>query len=156
MNEHIDEQLSALMDGELERDQTRFVLRRASADTALPLRWERYHVTRQVLRRQDVVVLRHGRIVADRATVELHPDDVIALMAGVEADTSARRQITRLRSLVDQLAEEEPSASIPLIVSALSTALGVEQMCVHLLDAAPGSGTSDASSDQAGPKSARE
>ena len=43
-----------------------------------------------------------------------------------------------MRSLVDQLAEEEPSASIPLIVSALSSALGVDQLCVHLLGPAPG------------------
>jgi signal transduction histidine kinase len=45
-----------------------------------------------------------------------------------------------LRSLVDQLAEEEPSASIPLIVSALSNALGVDQMCVHLLGPDRGQG----------------
>ncbi len=86
-----------------------------------------------------IVVLRHGRVAANRATVEMHPDDVVALMSGVDADTSARKQIRRLRSLVDQLAEEEPSASIPLIVSALSSALGVDQLCVHLL-ATPGDG----------------
>ena len=97
------------------------------------------HRIEQVFRIADrVVVLRHGRVAANRATAELHPDDVIALMAGVDADTSARRQIQRLRSLVDQLAEEEPSASIPLIVSALSSALGVDQLCVHLLGPAPG------------------
>ncbi|HEY6943433.1 sigma-E factor negative regulatory protein [Dokdonella sp.] len=60
MNEHIDEQLSALMDGELERDQTRFLLRRVATDQALPLRWERYHVARQTLRRQEIVPLRDG------------------------------------------------------------------------------------------------
>ncbi len=96
------------------------------------------HRIDQVFRLADrVVVMRHGRVVADRATVELHPDDVVALMAGIDADTSARRQIQRLRSLVDQLAEEEPSASIPLIVSALSSALGTDKMCVHLVDPGP-------------------
>jgi sigma-E factor negative regulatory protein RseA len=60
MNEQIDEQLSALVDGELERDQTRFLLRRVAADPALPLRWERYHVARQALRRQETFVLRPG------------------------------------------------------------------------------------------------
>jgi sigma-E factor negative regulatory protein RseA len=80
MNEHIDEQLSALMDGELERDQTRFVLRRASADTALPLRWERYHVTRQVLRRQDVVVLRHG--FADTVMARIESEAAVRPRAG--------------------------------------------------------------------------
>jgi signal transduction histidine kinase/ABC-type multidrug transport system ATPase subunit len=99
------------------------------------------HRIEQVFRLADrVVVMRHGRVAANRATLELHPDDVIALMAGVDADTTARQQIQRLRSLVDQLAEEEPSASIPLIVSALSSALGVDQMCVHLLDAGGGQG----------------
>lgn len=60
MNEQIDEQLSALVDGELERDQTRFLLRRVGVDPALPLRWERYHVARQALRRQETFVLRPG------------------------------------------------------------------------------------------------
>ncbi|NCT66286.1 MAG: sigma-E factor negative regulatory protein [Rhodanobacteraceae bacterium] len=57
MNEQIHEHLSALMDGELERDQTRFLLRRLATDQELPLRWARYHVVRETLRRQDTVVL---------------------------------------------------------------------------------------------------
>lgn len=57
MNEQIDERLSSLMDGELERDGVRFLLRSAAAD---PARWERYHVARQVLRRQELVALRPG------------------------------------------------------------------------------------------------
>jgi sigma-E factor negative regulatory protein RseA len=60
MNEQIDEQLSALVDGELGREQTRFLLRRVAADPALPVRWERYHVARQALRRQEIFVLRPG------------------------------------------------------------------------------------------------
>lgn len=60
MNKQIDEQLSALADGELERDQLRFLLRRVAVDPALPLRWERYHVARQALRRQETFVLRPG------------------------------------------------------------------------------------------------
>ena len=60
MNEQIDEQLSTLVDGELERDQTRFLLRRVASDPSLPLRWERYHVARQILRRQEIFVLRPG------------------------------------------------------------------------------------------------
>ena len=79
-----------------------------------------------------VVVLRHGRVVADRPTMELHPDDVVSLIAGIDAETTARKQMERLRSLVDQLAEVEPSASIPLIVSTLASAVGADQVCVHL------------------------
>ena len=57
MNEQIHEQLSALMDGELERDQARFLLKRAAADNALPQRWLRYHVARQALRRQEITIV---------------------------------------------------------------------------------------------------
>ncbi|MEO7064679.1 MAG: sigma-E factor negative regulatory protein [Dokdonella sp.] len=56
MNDQIHEQLSALMDGELERDQTRFLLKRINGDAELPLRWARYHVTRQTLRGQPLVL----------------------------------------------------------------------------------------------------
>lgn len=57
MNQQIHEHLSALMDGELERDQTRFLLRRLTNDHELPLRWARYHVVRETLRRQNTLVL---------------------------------------------------------------------------------------------------
>ncbi|MDR2013008.1 MAG: sigma-E factor negative regulatory protein [Rhodanobacter sp.] len=56
MNQQTHEQLSVLMDGELDRDQMRFLLKRIGSDAELPTRWARYHVTRQVLRRQDVVL----------------------------------------------------------------------------------------------------
>ena len=36
-------------------------------------------------------------------------------------------------SVVDQLAEAEPSSSLPVIVSAAARALGVDRLCVHLL-----------------------
>ncbi len=55
MNQTINEQLSALMDGELERDQTRFLLKRMDGDSDLSQRWARYHVVRQTLRRQEIV-----------------------------------------------------------------------------------------------------
>ena len=54
MNEQMHEQLSALMDGELEREPMRFLLRRLTDDAALAQRWTRYHVIRQTLRRQEV------------------------------------------------------------------------------------------------------
>ncbi len=93
------------------------------------------HRLDQVFRLVDrIAVLREGRIVAEVSPLEVHPDDVIALISGVESDSTARRQLHRLRSLVDQLAEVEPAASLPLIVSAMAEALGVDQLCVHLLD----------------------
>ncbi|HET9034323.1 MAG TPA: sigma-E factor negative regulatory protein [Dokdonella sp.] len=57
MSQQIPEQLSALMDGELARDETLFLMRRIGSDEGLVQRWAGYHVTRQVLRRQDVFVL---------------------------------------------------------------------------------------------------
>lgn len=58
MSQQIEEQLSAFADGELGRDETRFLLRRAASDVGLARRWTRYHVIRQALRRQEIVVLR--------------------------------------------------------------------------------------------------
>ncbi len=55
MNETANEQLSALMDGELPRDELRFLLRGLDGDARLALRWSRYHVARAVLQRQYVL-----------------------------------------------------------------------------------------------------
>jgi sigma-E factor negative regulatory protein RseA len=54
MNETANEQLSALMDGELPRDELRFLLRGLDGDARLAQRWSRYHVARAVLQRQYV------------------------------------------------------------------------------------------------------
>jgi signal transduction histidine kinase/ABC-type multidrug transport system ATPase subunit len=81
-----------------------------------------------------VVVLRDGRVVADVSPLEVHRDDIVALMSGIEMDSMARRQLQRLRSLVDQLSDVEPAASLPLIVSAMAAALDQEMLCVHLLE----------------------
>ena len=81
-----------------------------------------------------VVVVRDGRVVADVSPLEVHRDDIVALMSGIEMDSMARRQLQRLRSLVDQLSDVEPAASLPLIVSAMAAALDQEMLCVHLLE----------------------
>lgn len=70
MNQQIHEQLSALMDGELERDQTRFLLKRLATDHDLPQRWACYHVVRQTLRRQEMLVLPGGFAEAVMARLE--------------------------------------------------------------------------------------
>jgi ABC-type multidrug transport system ATPase subunit/signal transduction histidine kinase len=93
------------------------------------------HNLEQVFALADrIVVLRQGEVVGDVATSEVHPDDVVALITGASIDSAARKQLHQLRSLVDQLAEVQPSASLPLIVSALSAALGVDRLCVHLVE----------------------
>jgi signal transduction histidine kinase/ABC-type cobalamin/Fe3+-siderophores transport system ATPase subunit len=81
-----------------------------------------------------VVVLRDGRVVADVSPLEVRRDDIVALISGIEMDSMARRQLQRLRSLVDQLSDVEPAASLPLIVSAMAAALDQEMLCVHLLE----------------------
>lgn len=52
MNQSIQEQLSVLMDGELGRDETRFLLKRIGGDVESAARWSRYHLARETLRRQ--------------------------------------------------------------------------------------------------------
>lgn len=67
MNEQIREQLSALMDGELDGHQTRFLL--AGADADLVQRWSRYQFAAQVLRREGPRPLRAGFAEAVMAAV---------------------------------------------------------------------------------------
>ena len=58
INDRVGEQLSALMDGELSREELRFLLRRVDAEAPLAQRWSRYQLARAALRRQGVVQLR--------------------------------------------------------------------------------------------------
>jgi sigma-E factor negative regulatory protein RseA len=51
-------QLSALMDGELERDQARFLLRRVPGDAELSGCWQRWHVAGECLRGHGAAPLR--------------------------------------------------------------------------------------------------
>jgi signal transduction histidine kinase/ABC-type multidrug transport system ATPase subunit len=80
-----------------------------------------------------IVVLRHGRVVAEVMPAEVHPDDVVALISGQDADSSARRQLTRLHGLADRLVSADPSSSLSLILSALGAALDSERLCIHLV-----------------------
>jgi sigma-E factor negative regulatory protein RseA len=56
MSEALREQLSALMDGELPRDQARFLLRSLDADPQLAQSWTRYQLAGAVIRRQATFV----------------------------------------------------------------------------------------------------
>ena len=96
------------------------------------------HDTAQMFRLADrIVVLRHGRVVAEVLPSEVHPDDVVALISGQAVDSSARRQLTRLHRLTGRLVSTEPSSSLSLILSALGAALGSERLCIHLVDDSP-------------------
>jgi signal transduction histidine kinase/ABC-type multidrug transport system ATPase subunit len=81
-----------------------------------------------------ILVLHRGRVVADLVPAETHPEDLVALMSGHAPDATARRQLARLQSLVDELASAGPASSLPLIASALATALSVEAVCIHLIE----------------------
>jgi signal transduction histidine kinase/ABC-type branched-subunit amino acid transport system ATPase component len=92
------------------------------------------HDIDQMFRLADrIVVLRHGRVVADVLPEQVHPDDVVALVSGQQVDSSARGQLTRLHGLADRLVSADPSSSLSLILSALGAALGSERLCIHLL-----------------------
>jgi sigma-E factor negative regulatory protein RseA len=52
MNDATHEQLSALLDGELPRDELRFLLRRLDSDSTLARRWSRYQIVSAVLKRE--------------------------------------------------------------------------------------------------------
>jgi signal transduction histidine kinase/ABC-type branched-subunit amino acid transport system ATPase component len=82
-----------------------------------------------------IVVLRHGRVVAQIEPSGSHPDDVAALLAGGSVDGSARRQLTRLHGLADSLAVADPSSGLALIASALSAALNIDRSCVDVIHA---------------------
>ncbi|WP_440222762.1 sigma-E factor negative regulatory protein [Dokdonella sp. MW10] len=70
MSQQIQEQLSALMDGELQRDETMFLLRRVEGDRDLLARWSGYHVARQALRRQEILPLRADFAASIMAAIE--------------------------------------------------------------------------------------
>jgi signal transduction histidine kinase/ABC-type multidrug transport system ATPase subunit len=82
-----------------------------------------------------IVLLRHGRIVAEIHPQESHPDDVAALLAGGTVDGSARRQLTRLHGLADSLAVADPSSGLAMIAAALAAALGVDRGGVDVIQA---------------------
>ena len=56
MSQALREQLSALMDGELPKDQMRFLLRGMDADAQLAQSWSRYQLASAVIRRQVAFV----------------------------------------------------------------------------------------------------
>jgi signal transduction histidine kinase/ABC-type multidrug transport system ATPase subunit len=91
------------------------------------------HDISQMFRLADrIMVLRHGRLIAEVDPSEVHPDDVAALVSGQKVDSSARRQLTRLHGLTGRLVSSDPSSSLSLILSALGAALGSERLCIHL------------------------
>ncbi|WP_257385662.1 sigma-E factor negative regulatory protein [Tahibacter caeni] len=77
MNTEIKEQLSALMDGEVQRDAARFVLRAVDSDPALAADWTRFHIARDCLQRKPVLLADAGF--------------AAAVMARLDAETAPQR-----------------------------------------------------------------
>ncbi len=83
------EQLSALMDGELSRDQVRFLLRSVEAESDFARRWSSYHVISATLKREYVALPLRG-------------DFSSSLLARIDAESAAAttpRAYTALRWL---------------------------------------------------------
>ncbi|MBL8296934.1 MAG: sigma-E factor negative regulatory protein [Rhodanobacteraceae bacterium] len=70
MTTEIKQQLSALMDGEIERDAARFVLRAVETDSALAKDWSRFHLVRDCLQGRQVLVADAGFAAAVMARID--------------------------------------------------------------------------------------
>lgn len=115
MNDSIREQLSALSDGELASDSARFLLKRLDHDPELSETWERYHLIRDCLRRQNT----------------LAPADFASqVMAGIDADAapaSVQRAARAARSRLTQwLGGGAIAAAVAVAALMLSTRAPVD------------------------------
>lgn len=66
------ENLSCLMDGELDRDRQRFLLKRMANDPALTLTWRRFHLVRACLHKE----LAHPHCIAERVSAAIGQEEV--------------------------------------------------------------------------------
>lgn len=82
-----------------------------------------------------IMVLRHGGIVGIVDRPEAHPDDIVSMITGGDADTSANQQLNRLHSLSEQLAGADASTVLPLTVTSLSDAMTCDRLAVFLAHA---------------------
>ena len=66
------ENLSCLMDGELDRDRQRFLLKRMANDPSLALTWRRFHLVRACLHKE----LAHPQCIAERVSAAIGQEAV--------------------------------------------------------------------------------
>ena len=78
MSEPKMENLSAAMDGELSREELRFLLRRLDHDASLQQVWARYHVASDGLRRQLPTIASAGFAARVMAVIDNEPSNVAA------------------------------------------------------------------------------
>ena len=75
MTEETREHLSALIDGEISRETSRFLVRRLGTDGELRATWTRYHLIRDCLRHQDGSIA--GADLSDRISQALEDDQPV-------------------------------------------------------------------------------
>ncbi len=75
MSKETREHLSALVDGEISRETSRFLVRRLGTDSELRATWTRYHLVRDCLRHQDGAIA--GDDLCARISRELENEQVI-------------------------------------------------------------------------------
>jgi len=80
-NPELKEQLSALMDGEIDRESARFLLRGVDADAGLRTTWSNYQIVRACLRRQHEVVV--GEDFASGIMARLQDEPAVRARNGV-------------------------------------------------------------------------
>jgi len=86
MTEETREYLSALMDGELERDACRFLLRRVETNEDLADNWSNFHLARQCLRKESSLLL-------------INPDFVRGVMQRIEIEVAEAAPSPRAASI---------------------------------------------------------
>jgi sigma-E factor negative regulatory protein RseA len=130
MSEQFKEQLSALMDGELPRDQLRFLLRRIDTDAELRQCWSRYQIVRGSLRRQTVVSMRadFSETLMQRLAHEAVPTanrrgPALLRWAGGSAIAAA---VAVVALVATRPAGENPSALVAPIAAAATPASAVQ------------------------------
>lgn len=103
MNEKIGEQLSALIDNELESEQEELLVRRVLGDAELQSRWERYQLIRDVLHNnlpdrlnQDFLRQVQARIAVESADTTASAPSVVAAAGGGRAVAVMARPIAGL------------------------------------------------------------
>lgn len=74
MSKETREHISSLMDGEISRETSRFLVRRLGTDEELCATWARYHLVRDCLRNQDGGLARED--LCTRIRSEIENDDV--------------------------------------------------------------------------------
>jgi len=124
MNETANEQLSALMDGELPRDELRFLLRGLGGDAGLVQRWSRYQVARAVLQRQFVPAATGDGRFAEAVMLRLEPVPAQRRVGGRIARWASGGAIAAAVAVVALIATRPAGENVATPVASTDLAVG--------------------------------